>query len=129
MDGFAVELGKQKERARGATANTFGDWTEYAEGVSEFEGYDTDVVTGARLLKHRTVVQKGKEMLQLVFDRTPFYGEMGGEIGDTGYIESASGEKIKILDTVKENNLTVHIAEKLPQDCTGEFTLTVDAER
>ena len=129
LEGFQVELGKQKERARNATANEFGDWTEFCEGESHFTGYDETTTTGARLLKHRKVVQKNKEMLQLVFDRTPFYGEMGGEIGDTGYIVSADGEKIAILNTIKENNLTVHIAQKLPQNCEGEFTLVVDAER
>ena len=129
LEGFQVELGKQKERARNATANEVGDWTEFCEGESHFTGYDETTTTGARLLKHRKVVQKNKEMLQLVFDRTPFYGEMGGEIGDTGYIVSADGEKIAILNTIKENNLTVHIAQKLPQNCEGEFTLVVDAER
>ena len=129
LEGFQVELGKQKERARNATANEFGDWTEYCEGESSFTGYDETTTTGVRLLKHRKVVQKNKEMLQLVFDRTPFYGEMGGEVGDTGYIVSADGEKIAILNTIKENNLTVHIAQRLPQNCEGEFTLVVDAER
>ena len=128
LDGFNVELQKQKERARGATANEFGDWVEFASGESEFVGYDTTEVEGATLLKHREVVQKNRKMLQLVFDKTPFYGEMGGEVGDTGYIESA-GERIKILDTVKENGLTVHIAEKLPEDCTSSFKLVVDARR
>ena len=129
LEGFGAELQKQKDRARNATANEFGDWTEYAEGESHFEGYDTTTVEGAKMLKRRTVVQKNKKMLQLVFDRTPFYGEMGGEIGDTGYIVSADGEKIAILDTIKDNNLTVHIAERLPENCEGEFTLVVDAEK
>ena len=129
MDGFNVELQKQKERARNATANEFGDWEEYFPGESKFIGYDKTEVINARLLKHRTVVQKNKEMLQLVFNKTPFYGEMGGEVGDTGYIVSADGEQIKILNTVKDNNLTVHIAERLPKNCNGEFTLVVDAER
>ncbi|MBR6457449.1 MAG: alanine--tRNA ligase, partial [Bacteroidales bacterium] len=128
LDGFNVELQKQKERARNATANEFGDWVEYEGGDSLFVGYDTTEVEGAKLLRHREVVQKNKKMLQLVFDRTPFYGEMGGEVGDTGYIEAA-GERIKILDTVKENGLTVHIAEKLPEDCTADFKLVVDAAR
>ncbi len=128
LDGFNVELQKQKERARGATANEFGDWVEFGQGESEFVGYDTTTVEGATLLRHREVVQKNRKMLQLVFDKTPFYGEMGGEVGDTGYIEAA-GERIKILDTVKENGLTVHIAEKLPEDCTAKFTLVVDAAR
>jgi len=130
MDGFQEELRKQKERARNATANTFGDWVEYHGGEEvEFVGFDTTVVEDARLLKQRTVVQKNKQMLQLVFDRTPFYGEMGGEIGDTGTIEAEDGEVIRILNTVKENNLTIHIAERLPQDCAGAFRLTVDAAR
>ena len=130
MDGFQAELQKQKERARNATANSFGDWTVYHEGEDVvFEGYDRTEVEGALLLKSRTVVQKNKEMLQLVFDRTPFYGEMGGEVGDSGTLRSASGESIRILDTVKENELTVHIAERLPADCSGAFTLSVDAER
>ena len=128
--GFQVELQQQKNRARNATANTFGDWTVYHEGEDvEFVGFDTTEVEGALLLKQRTVVQKNKEMLQLVFDRTPFYGEMGGEIGDTGVIRSADGEQIRILNTVKENNLTIHIAERLPQNCEGAFCLCVDAAR
>ena len=129
MDEFNTELQKQKERARNATANEFGDWIEYYPGESKFLGYDKTLCTDVRLLKQRTVVQKGKEMLQLVFDHTPFYGEMGGEVGDTGRIISADGEEIKILNTVKENNLTVHIAEKLPENCRGMFTLEVDAVR
>ena len=130
LDGFQVELGKQKDRARNATANSFGDWTVYHEGEDvEFLGYDTTEVSGALLLKSRTVVQKNKEMLQLVFNSTPFYGEMGGEIGDTGTITSASGEQIRILNTVKENDLTIHIAERLPLDCEGGFVLSVDAAR
>ena len=129
MEGFQVELQKQKDRARGATANSFGDWVEYFPGESKFVGYDNLDVQNVRLLRQRTVVQKNKEMLQLVFNATPFYGEMGGEVGDTGYIVSADGETIKILNTVKDNGLTVHIAERLPQNCTGEFRLVVDAER
>ncbi|MCQ2131235.1 MAG: alanine--tRNA ligase [Bacteroidales bacterium] len=129
LEGFKVELQKQKDRARNATANEFGDWVEYHAGESEFVGYDNTSVEGAQLLRQRQVKQKNKEMLQLVFDQTPFYGEMGGEVGDTGYIVSESGEKIAITNTVKENGLTVHIAEKLPSDPTETFTLVVDAER
>jgi len=129
LDGFNVELGKQKERARNATANEFGDWTVFADDSSvEFLGYDVLSVEGARLLKQRTVKQKNREYFQLVFDRTPFYAEMGGQVGDTGYIQNAEGEKIAILNTVKENNLTIHLAEKLPAQA-GEFTLVVDADR
>ena len=130
MEGFNVELSKQKERARNAGTNSFGDWTVYHEGDSvTFTGYDETVREGALLLKSRSVVEKNKTMIQLVFDRTPFYGEMGGEVGDSGFIVSADGEHIKILDSLKENDLTVHIAEKLPENCTGPFTLTVDEKR
>ncbi len=131
LEGFNAELQKQKERARNATANEFGDWTFFTEDESEvtFEGYDTLTVEGARLLRQRTVKQKNKEYFQLVFDHTPFYAEMGGQVGDSGIIESEGGEKIAILNTVKENNLTIHLAERLPQDGTRPFTLKVDAKR
>ncbi len=130
MEGFNAELQKQKERARNATANEFGDWTVFSDGEEEvFLGYDNLELEGVRLLKHRTVKQKNKTMIQLVFDRTPFYAEMGGQVGDTGVAVSASGEEIRILNTVKENNLTVHIAERLPEDLEGSFTLKVDGAR
>ena len=129
MDGFNVELGKQKERARNATAVENGDWVELHPFTScEFTGYD-ETVTEAQLMKYRTVRAKNKELIQLVFDRTPFYGEMGGEVGDSGVATGASGETVKILNTVKENNLTIHIADHIPADTAGKFTLCVDAER
>ena len=130
LKGFDVEMAKQKERARNATSNEFGDWTEFRSGEeAEFVGYDTLSVEGAVLLKHRTVTQKKKTYFQLVFDRTPFYAEMGGQVGDTGYIIAPDGEKIAIINTVKENNLTIHLAERIPQNCEGGFGLYVDADR
>ena len=129
LDGFNVELQKQKERARNATANEFGDWMVFQEADVVFEGYDTLRLKGARLLKQRTVKQKNKEYFQLVFDRTPFYAEMGGQVGDTGFIEGENGERIQILNTVKENNLTIHLAERLPSLSTQTFSLVVDNVR
>jgi len=129
MEGFNAELQKQKDRARNATAIENGDWVEIMPFNScEFVGYDTDSCLG-RLMKYRTVKAKGKEMLQMVFDRTPFYGEMGGEVGDTGTIRSSDGEKIKIVNTVKENNLTIHIAEHMPANFESNFMLEVDGAR
>ena len=130
LEGFEKELQKQKERARNATAIESGDWVEYrhCENV-QFLGYDTTFVDDAVLTKHRTVKAKNKIMYQLVFDKTPFYAEMGGQVGDTGYIEDKEGRKIRILNTIKENNLTIHIAESIPEDCEGGFRLVVDAER
>ena len=130
IEGFEKELQRQKERARNATAIESGDWEEFhhCEHV-EFLGYDTTEVGDAILVKHRTVKAKNRTMYQLVFDKTPFYAEMGGQVGDTGFITSESGEKIAIIDTIKENNLSIHIAERIPADCSGRFTLTVDKER
>ena len=129
MDGFNIELGKQKERARNATAVENGDWVEIHPFTQcEFMGYDR-LSCEAQLMKYRTVKAKNKELIQLVFDRTPFYGEMGGEVGDTGVITAASGEEIKVINTVKENNLTIHLADRIPADVMAAFTLKVDAER
>ncbi len=129
LKGFNVELAKQKERARNATANEFGDWMVFKEADVEFVGYDVLRIKGVHLLKQRTVKQKNKEYFQLVFDRTPFYAEMGGQVGDTGFIEGEDGERIQILNTVKENNLTIHLAERLPSVSSQTFYLVVDNSR
>ena len=130
LAGFEKELGKQKERARNATAIESGDWIQVHdfEGV-EFTGYDTLEVQGAKLVKYRQVKAKNKVLFQIVFDRTPFYAESGGQAGDTGACISENGNEIRISNTVKENNLTIHISDREPVDCEGAFTLKVDAVR
>lgn len=130
LAGFEKELGKQKERARNATAIESGDWIQVHdfEGV-EFTGYDTLEVQGAKLVKYRQVKAKNKVLFQIVFDRTPFYAESGGQAGDTGACISENGNEIRISNTVKENNLTIHISDREPVDCEGTFTLKVDAAR
>ncbi len=126
---FNVELEKQKNRARNATAVEAGDWVELLPGTeSEFVGYDM-LEADARIVKYRTVKAKGKEQIQIVLDRTPFYAEMGGEVGDTGELVSSDGEKLEVLNTIKENGLAIHLVDRLPGDPAADFTAKVDAER
>ncbi|MCB0630266.1 MAG: alanine--tRNA ligase [Saprospiraceae bacterium] len=111
--GFDKALKKQKERSRADAAKAVGDWTDLLTGEVEFVGYDQLTVENARILKYRTVNAKGKDQYHVVLDRTPFYGESGGQAGDTGELVIA-GEKIKVLDTQKENELIVHIVDRFP---------------
>ena len=127
---FEAELQQQKNRSRNATAVEEGDWVEVNPYVAtEFTGYDSSVEEGVKILKYRKVKSKNKESVQLVFDRSPFYAESGGQVGDSGWIESAEGEKIEIVNTVKENGLPVHIAVAVPSDPTSTFTAKIDVER
>ena len=128
-EGFEVELQKQKDRARNATANEFGDWNEIYPGDVKFLGYDQLTVEDTKILRYRTVKQKNKTLYQVVFKHTPFYGEKGGEVGDTGYAESVKGERLNIVNTVEENHLIIHIVDKLPEDPYASFSLTVDKDR
>jgi alanyl-tRNA synthetase len=125
--GFDTEMQKQKERARNAAVVETDDWVVLKNSDNvEFVGYDT-VETEVNLLRYRQVKSKGQTFYQLVFDRTPFYAESGGQVGDSGYIE-ANGEKVTIVDTKKENNLSVHITNKLPADVTAEFKAVVNVD-
>lgn len=127
--GFEEELNKQKERARSATAKEAGDWVVIEELPQEdFVGYDS-LAENIKIAKYRTVKSKGKEAYQIVFDKTPFYAESGGQIGDTGHIITEKGEKIMILGTIKENNLSIHIADRLPLDTESSYKAYVDVER
>ena len=126
---FEKELEKQKERSRNATSSEEGDWIEVRPytGV-EFTGYE-NTVEQVQITRYRSVKTKNKELFQIVLDKSPFYAESGGQVGDTGYLESPSGEKIAVVNTVKENNLIIHIAEKMPSDAAQTFTARIDEEK
>lgn len=127
IDEFNVEMQKQKERARNAAAVETGDWITLKEGETEFVGYDF-FEYDAEILRYRQVKQKNKVLYQLVLDKTPFYAEMGGQVGDTGWLINGD-EKIAVIDTKRENNLPIHIVEKLPQDVTAVFTAKIDKKK
>ncbi|MDO8930194.1 MAG: alanine--tRNA ligase-related protein, partial [Bacteroidota bacterium] len=125
MDEFNSEMEKQKNRSRNAAAQETEDWVELKKIEQvEFVGYD-ELESEVQISRYRKVTQKGKEFYHLVFDKTPFYGESGGQAGDSGYI-LADGHRTKIVDTQKENNLIIHIANKLPENPAATFTAVVD---
>ena len=126
-DEFNAEMQKQKERARNAAAVETGDWVYLQEGESEFVGYDL-LEADVEILRYRKVKQKNQELYQIVLNRTPFYAEMGGQLGDTGWLE-CNGERVEIIDTKKENKLSVHLAKSMPKDPTATFRAIVDVER
>jgi alanyl-tRNA synthetase len=127
-DGFKVEMEAQKNRSRNAAQQETDDWVELRKiEQTEFLGYDK-LEAEIRISRYRKVTQKKKSFYQLVFDQTPFYGESGGQVGDTGYIEF-EGVKTSIFDTQKENNLTVHLVEKLPESPSEYFTAVVNNTR
>jgi len=127
IEEFNSEMQKQKERARNAAATETGDWVTVREGESIFVGYDfTEADT--EILRYRKVKQKNQEYYQLVLSKTPFYAEMGGQVGDSGTLTSEHGI-VEIIDTKKENNLAVHIVNKLPEDVTETFTATIDIDK
>ena len=124
---FNVEMQKQKERARNAAAVENSDWTELAAGEQQFVGYDYTEYT-CHILRYRKVTQKKNEFYELVLDYTPFYGEMGGQVGDCGVLVNES-ETIEIIDAKRENNQTVHIVKQLPKDPSAEFMACVDTDK
>ncbi|MDE5578766.1 MAG: alanine--tRNA ligase [Alistipes sp.] len=128
LEAFDKELQAQKERSRNAAAVDTDDWVElFPLRESVFTGYDT-LTDEVRIARYRRVTSKGRTSYQLVFDRTPFYGNSGGQIGDTGTIESAN-ERIGVVATEKENGLIIHIVDRLPENPAATFTARVDAEK
>ncbi|MBQ6079161.1 MAG: alanine--tRNA ligase [Muribaculaceae bacterium] len=123
---FNVEMQKQKQRARNAAAVEATDWVELKDGVTEFVGYDL-TECDVNILRYRKVTQKNKSFYQIVLDRTPFYAEMGGQVGDRGVLKLGD-EVIEVTDTKRENNLPVHITAKLPSDVNATLHAVIDVE-
>lgn len=127
IEGFEAEMAKQKARARNAASVENSDWIEVNPGNETFVGYDnTEVKT--RILRYRNVKQKNKEFYQIMLESTPFYGEMGGQVGDKGWLIAPDGTRTEIFDTKKENNTAVHLVKKMPADVNVEFTARIDTE-
>lgn len=126
---FDEEMEAQKNRSRSAASSEMADWVHLREDdQEEFIGYN-QLEASIRITRYREVKQKNKTFFQLVFNITPFYAESGGQVGDTGYIETANGDKIEIIDTKKENNLIVHITQQLPAEPEGLFRAVVSAHK
>ena len=127
IDEFNKEMLKQKERARNAAAIETGDWVVLKEGECNFVGYD-QFECDAEILRYRQIKQKNKVLYQIVLDQTPFYAEMGGQVGDAGWLMTDE-EKVEVVDTKRENNLPVHLVAKLPSDVTVAFTAKIDEKK
>ncbi|MBR5249179.1 MAG: alanine--tRNA ligase [Bacteroidales bacterium] len=128
LEGFEKELGKQKERARNAAAVEESDWIEILpEQTSSFIGYDA-TEADVRILKYRTIKSRNKELIQVVLDQSPFYAESGGQAGDSGTL-TCGNETIHISNTIKENNLNIHLADRIPADPTAIFHASINLER
>jgi alanyl-tRNA synthetase len=123
-EGFNTEMRKQRERARNAAAMETGDWVVLRQGEPEFVGYD-ETESKATILRYREVKRKNKRYYQLVLSRSPFYAEMGGQVGDSGWLIDQE-KTIEVFDTIRENNLAMHLTNKLPDNLEGEFIVRID---
>ena len=126
--GFDTEMQKQKDRARNAAAVETGDWIKVRDGETEFVGYD-ETETETQVLRYRKVKQKNKEFYQIVLTKSPFYAEMGGQVGDSGWLIDENGAKTDIFDTKRENNLPVHLTNNLPQQIESTFVAKIDTDK
>ena len=124
---FDAEMQKQKERARNAASVENGDWIEVGEGNQQFVGYDYTEYE-CHILRYRKVTQKKNSFYELVLDYTPFYGEMGGQVGDTGVLVNGD-ETVEVIDTKRENNQSIHIVKQLPKDIKAQFMACVDVDK
>ena len=127
LDGFNAEMKAQKDRARNAAATEAADWIEVNDGEEKFVGYD-NTECDTQILRYRKVKQKNKEYYQLILSATPFYAEMGGQVGDRGTLTAPDGKVIEIFDTKKENNVGVHLTTKLPSDPAATFKAAINTE-
>lgn len=128
MEGFNKFLKEQKDRSRAATAIDTDDWVELKKNAeSKFVGYEK-TECDANIIRYRRIKAKGKESYQLVLDVTPFYAESGGQVGDTGTLDSVN-DSVRVIDTKKENGVIVHFVEKLPEDVNKTFRAIVDVKK
>ncbi len=126
--GFDAEMQKQKQRARNAAAVETGDWVSVTDGDQEFVGYDL-LETPTRVIRYRKVSQKGKTFYQVILSKTPFYAEMGGQVGDSGVLVDTEGKEWPVFDTKRENNIGVHLMREIPEDMSGEFVARIDVDK
>ena len=127
LEEFEIEMTKQRERARNAATIETGDWIVLHEGTSQFVGYDY-LEYEVSILRYREVKRKKEQLYQIVLDKTPFYAESGGQVGDTGKLISAT-ETVEIIDTQNENNLTIHLTKQLPKDVSATFKAVIDIDK